>query len=386
MSQRSVLILGTRGIPAAHGGFETFAEQLSLFLIGRGWHVAVYCQHDVASLTRPSWIDSWKGVERINIEVVRTGPQATLEFDWQSLRDAARRDSICLVLGYNSAVFLPYLRFMGRRVVTNMDGLEWSRRKWNRPVRAWFWINEWVAAWTSHHLIADHPAIADHLATRRSRKAISMIPYGGVPIDSPALEPVTRLGLAPDRYLVSIARIEPENNILSIIEAFTRKPRGCKLVVLGPLDDRFPYHRAVKAAVNHEVLLPGAIYDAESVQALRFHARAYLHGHTVGGTNPSLVEALWAGNAVIAHDNVFNRWTAGEAQFFFSDVDSCDAMIDRVLTDSAAVATARMAARRRATETFGWPAVLEAYERRLMIEGGELAPVAERDLVKARQP
>lgn len=386
MSQRSVLILGTRGIPAAHGGFETFAEQLSLFLVGRGWHVAVYCQHDVAAVTRSSWVDVWKGVERINIQVSRTGPQASLEFDWHSIRDAARRDSLCLVLGYNTAVFLPYLRMMGRTVVTNMDGVEWRRQKWNRPVRAWFWINEWIAAWTSHHLIADHPAIADHLATRRSRKAVSMITYGGVPVDAAALEPLTRLGLSPDRYFVSIARIEPENNTLGIIEAFTRRPRGCKLVVLGTLDDRFPYHRAVKAAVNHEVLLPGPIYDADSVHALRFHARAYMHGHTVGGTNPSLVEALWAGNAVIAHDNVFNRWTAGDAQFFFSDVDGCDAQIETVLTDCAAVATARSAARQRAAETFEWRSVLEAYEQRLMAEGGELAPAAERDLVKARQP
>ncbi len=386
MSQRSVLILGTRGLPAAHGGFETFAEQLSLFLVGRGWHVAVYCQHDVATVTRPPWVDIWKGVERINIQISRKGPQASLEFDWHSIRDAARRDGLCLVLGYNSAIFLPYLRMMGRTVVTNMDGVEWRRQKWNRPVRAWFWINEWIAAWTSHHLIADHPAIADHLATRRSRTAVSMITYGGVPVDSAALEPLNRLGLARDRYFVSVARIEPENNILSIIEAFTRRPRGCKLVVLGTLDDRFPYHRAVKAAINHEVLLPGPIYDAESVRALRFHARAYMHGHTVGGTNPSLVEALWAGNAVIAHDNIFNRWTAGDAQFFFSDVDGCDAMIETVLTDSARVTTARTAARHRAAETFEWRSVLEAYEQRLMVESGELAPAAERDLVKARQP
>ncbi len=385
MSQRSVLILGTRGLPAAHGGFETFAEQLSLFLVGRGWHVAVYCQHNVTTISRLLWVDSWNGVERINIEVARIGPQSTLEFDWHSIRDAARRDSICLVLGYNSALFLPYLRLMGRTVVTNMDGLEWRRKKWNRAVRAWFWINEWIAAWTSHHLIADHPVVADHLATRRSRSAISMIPYGGVPIDAAIHAPLTRLGLVPDRYLVSIARIEPENNILGMVEAFTRKPRHCKLVILGTLDDRFPYHRAVKAAVNDEVVLPGAIYDAESVHALRFHARAYVHGHTVGGTNPSLVEALWAGNAVIAHDNAFNRWTAGEAQFFFDDVASCDAMIDRVLTDDVAVATARRAARRRAAETFGWRPVLEAYEQRLIVEGGVLAPAVERDLVKARQ-
>jgi glycosyltransferase involved in cell wall biosynthesis len=229
----------------------------------------------------------------------------------------------------------------------------------------------------SNRLIADHPVIAAHLATRRPRGAIAMIPYGGTPVEAAPEAAVLAMGLTPDRYLVSIARIEPDNNILTVIEAFSRRPRGASLVVLGRLDDANPYHRRVRAAAaaNPEVILPGAIYDPQIVAALRFHARAYLHGHMVGGTNPSLVEALWAGNAVIAHDNPYNRWTAGEAGFYFDGGDSCARMIERALTDPVAVACSRSAARARAEARFRWADILAAYEHEAlaMLAGREAA-------------
>ncbi len=361
--------MGTRGIPGAHGGFETFAEHLSLFLVARGWRVAVYCQIDGGAVSRRQWIDDWKGVERINIAVTTKGPLGTLDFDWRCIRDAMSRDSVCLVLGYNSAVFLPFLRWKKRRILTNMDGLEWRRQKWSRPVRGWFWVNEWIAAWVSHKLVADHPAIADHLASRRSRNGIVMIPYGGVPIEAadPALLAVR--DLVADRYLTSIARIEPENNILEIVQAFSRRVRGAKLAVLGTMHEGNAYHRAVKAAAGPEVSFLGPIYDQDALRCLRFHARAYVHGHSAGGTNPSLVEALWAGNAVIAHDNGFNRWTAGAAQFYFKDVAGCDAAISSILDNDKLVVPARLAARARARQAFAWPDVLAAYERELLALG-----------------
>ena len=359
----TLLILGTRGIPAAHGGFETFAEKLALFLVARGWRVGVYCQDEVSTITQRFRSEMWRGIELIRTQVASEGPRATLEFDWHCARDAARRQGGSLVLGYNGAVFLPWLRLAGRKVLTNMDGIEWRRPKWSFPVRAWFWVNEWIAAWSSHRLVADHPIIADHLATRRPRAATAMIPYGGVPIRSAPVAPLARLGLESGRYLVSIARIEPDNSILTLVEAFSRKPRGMKLVVLGTFSDEIAYHRQVMAAAGPEVLTPGAIYDASIVQALRFHARAYLHGHTVGGTNPSLVEALWAGNPVIAHDNPYNRWTAGDAGLFFNDEASCSEAIDRLIGDDALVERLKSAALARAEKDFQWQAVLEQYER-----------------------
>ena len=356
-----LLILGTRGLPAAHGGFETFAERAALYLVDRGWDVGVYCQDEVVAVERRVTVEMWRGIELIRVAVASRGPRATLEFDYHCAVDAARREGVCLVLGYNGAVFLPLLRWRGRPIITNMDGIEWRRPKWSMPVKAWFWVNEWIAAWASHRLVADHPAIADHLATRRPRDAIVTIPYGGDPVADAPVAPLAALGVTPGRYMVSIARIEPDNNILTLVEAFSRQRRDARLVVLGKLDVAIPYHAAVLSAAGDEVIFPGAIYDQDIVKALRYHARAYLHGHTVGGTNPSLVEALAAGCAIIAHDNCFNRGTAGEMQHYFADAEGCAAAITALFSDAAALARSRAAARRQAAE-FDWTRILETYE------------------------
>jgi glycosyltransferase involved in cell wall biosynthesis len=307
--------------------------------------------------------DLWRGVELRHVSVATSGPRATLDFDWHCIRDAETIPGICLVLGYNSGIFLAYLRLLGRKIITNMDGIEWRRRKWGRFAKIWLWMNEWAAARLSHRLIADHPEIARHLATRRNASAIAMIPYGGIRSGDAPDGHVRDLGLQPDQYLLTIARIEPDNCILEIVTAFSMRRRDMRLVVVGKLAADNTYHQRIRSAASDEVLFSGAIYDQDIVWALRRHARAYLHGHTVGGTNPSLVESLWAGNAVIAHDNCFNRWTAGEAGVFFSDTAECDRHISRVLSDPVWVATAARAALRQAETHFRWPDVLEAYER-----------------------
>ena len=368
MSPR-VLILGTRGVPAAHGGFESFAEKLSLFLVERGWRVTVYCQHDVAQVTQRFAVDTWRGVERVTVQVAEQGARGTISFDWHATQHASREDGVCLVLGYNTAMFMALLRWRGKKILINMDGIEWKRPKWSVSVRAWFYLNEWLGAWLGHRLVADHPAIEDHLATRRPRGAIAMIPYGGDEVVAVSAGPVTALGLTPQKYLVSIARIEPDNSILPMVQAFSRKARSSKLVVLGKLEPDNAYHAAVKAAASDDVLFPGAIYDKAAVQALRLHARAYCHGHTVGGTNPSLVESLWCGNAVLAHRNRFNQWTAGAEQFFFADTDECERMIERILADDIAVARAARMARLRAATDFVWTDILSAYQRELAALG-----------------
>ncbi len=367
---QSILILGTRGIPAAHGGFETFAEKLSLFLIKRGWHVCVYCQHEVERVEKRFESKIWRGIELINVQVASKGPRATLEFDAHCVRDAASREGICLVLGYNGAAFLPYLRIKGKKIITNMDGIEWRRPKWGIAARTWFWLNEWIAAWISHRLVADHPRIAEHLSTRRSSEAIVMIPYGGEAISEAPVAPVRALGLDPGRYLISIARIEPDNNILTIVEAFGRRPRNAKLVILGQLSESNPYHLAIREAAGKDVVFTGPIYDGEIVRALRYHARAYMHGHTVGGTNPSLVEALAAGNAVVAHDNEYNHWTAGAAGLYFSDAETCDKLMSRVIEDDLLVARRSALARERARQVFQWENILLAYEHEALQQLG----------------
>ncbi|MBA3476780.1 MAG: glycosyltransferase, partial [Lautropia sp.] len=147
-----------------------------------------------------------------------------------------------------------------------------------------------------------------------------------------------------------------------IVQGFSRKPRGCKLVVLGNYDRKMPYPRSVLEAASDEVVFPGAIYDKAVVSSLRFHSKAYVHGHQVGGTNPSLVEALGAGNAVIAHDNRFNRWVSGPQAAYFTDADSFAGHLDALLADPQRLQAMRAASRARYREAFRWETILGAYE------------------------
>jgi glycosyltransferase involved in cell wall biosynthesis len=354
-------ILGTRGVPAAHGGFETFAEHLALYLVARGWRVTVYCQEDGSG---PPVLDQWQGVQRVHIPVAQPGPRGTIAFDWIATRHAAQAGELCLTLGYNTAVFCAWLRMAGVPNLINMDGIEWQRAKWGPVAKAWFWANEHLGSRLGNHLVADHPEIKRHLSRAAAADKITIIAYGAERLGHLPDTAVRALGLQPGAYLTLIARPEPENSVLEVVQAFSRKPRGHTLAVLGAYNDSQPYHRAVRAAAGSEVRFLGAIYDKAVVQALRQHCTAYVHGHQVGGTNPSLVEALGAGNAVLAHDNRFNRWVAGEGARYFSGADSMAALLDEVLSPERpqALAPLRVAALQRFEEAFTWDAVLAQYE------------------------
>jgi glycosyltransferase involved in cell wall biosynthesis len=360
---RTLRILGTRGIPAAHGGFETFAEHLALYLVKQGWRVVVYCQEDGIG---PKFEDIWQGVERVHIPVSQTGPKGTIVFDWYATMHAARFGNLCLTLGYNTAVFCTLLRLKGIPNLINMDGIEWSRAKWGGMAKAWFWLNDWAGCWLGNHLVADHPQIKVHLQSRVADSKITTIPYGADAVSSAPLDPINALGLESGRFLTVIARAEPENSILEVVQGFSAKPRGYQLVVLGNYQEGNAYHRAVKSAASDEVLFVGAIYDKAVVQALRFHSAAYVHGHQVGGTNPSLVEALGAGNAVVAHNNLFNRWVAGDGATYFDDAKSFSSLMDELLNRSEKLGAMRARSRERFNKMFTWPDVLSQYEELLL--------------------
>lgn len=359
-----VNIVGTRGVPAMHGGFETFAEHMALFLAARGWKVNVYCQDDVGAHP-DGHRDAWNGVGRTHFRSGRSGPMGTILFDLKCTRHVLREPGIDLVLGYNTAIFVLLQKLRRRRVLMNMDGIEWKRSKWGLAAKSWFWFNEIVGANISNVPIADHPEIARHISARSLRTPV-MIPYGSDRIDAADAAIIEPFGVEPDQYFVSIARIEPENSILELVRAAAGLPSGMKALILGKFEPENPYHQKVKAAAGEKVLFPGAIYDAAIVKALRFHAFVYLHGHQVGGTNPSLVEALGAGNAVLAHDNPFNRWTAGEAQFFFNGEQGAAARMIELCEAPDAVARARVAASARHASEFTWQKILESYEEVLL--------------------
>lgn len=356
---RRVQILGTRGIPGSHGGFETFAEQLALYLTERGWEVTVYCQDRGRA---PVLEDNWNGINRVVVSTSSMSSLASIYFDWLTTVYAGRRGELALVLGYNTAVFCGLLRLRGVPCLINMDGLEWKRKKWSWPARAWLYFNERLGCIFGNHLIADHPEIANHLQTRTSKERITTIPYGSNAVGDRPSDVLDGYGLEANNYALIIARAEPENSLLEIVSAFSSRRRNMKLFVLGRYTDRFEYQRKVRAVASDEVIFPGAIYEREVVETLRRHTALYIHGHQVGGTNPSLVEALGAGSPVLAHDNVFNRWVAGKGATYFSDEKECASSLDELLGDRARLEQGRNASLVRHEEAFVLEHNLSLYE------------------------
>lgn len=360
---KTVRILGTHGVPANYGGFETAAENIARYLANHGWRVVVYCQTDG---TGPVTEDTWEGIERVIIPIDLPGWLGTSKFDWASIAHACRFRDICLTFGYNTGIFNFRQRLQGIPNIINMDGIEWSRKRWGIGRQAILYVNERFSALFGNHLIADHPEIEKYLWTRAPKRKISVITYGADPVSSAPVNPVEALELVPGRYLTLIARSIPENSIVELVAAFSSRRRNCKLVVLGKYDPAIDdYHRRVRDAASEEVLFPGPIYDSAVVKALRFHCNGYLHGHTVGGTNPSLVEAMGAGNPILAHDNQYNRWVARDSAIYFRTRNDADHQITALLSDCQMREKLKSAARRRFQEEFTWDYVAGEYEHLL---------------------
>lgn len=357
---KQLIITGIRGLPAAHGGFETFAENLAVYLVKHGWTVTVYCQESYDDFQKISETD-WQGVRRIHIPVKGQGAKATIIFDYLSLKHAARQPGLVLTLGYNTALFNLRLRLSGKKNLINMDGIEWKRDKWKWYEKAWLYMNERAGALIGNHLIADHPEIKNHLKTRVKESKITMIPYGARDVTVADVALLEQFKLEPHKYAVVIARAEPENSILEIVQSFSSKSREVKLVVLGKYDRSNPYHAEVLDAASNDVLFVGAVYEHSVLDALRFYSCLYVHGHTVGGTNPSLIEALGAGQPVLAHRNKFNRWVAGEGAAYFSNVSECEEQFDLLLKDTGRLTAMSESSRARFESHFRWDLVLSEY-------------------------
>lgn len=381
-----LLILGSRGIPARHGGFETFAERLALYLVSRGWRVTVYCQETGRGAIRES---TWRDICLVHVPVPKEGAGGTMWFDWRAIWHAKRETGVILTLGYNTALFSVLHRLFGQRLVINMDGVEWRRGKWGPLAKLWLWVNERAGGWFGNVLIADHPEIARYLASKYRRGKICMIPYGGdgmigetdVRDGSLWLE---QHGVPNDLHFgLIVARPEPENSILEIVQGFSSRFRGARLIVLGCFRDDIQYHRQVRQAASDEVVFVGAHYDKGLLTFLRTRCRVYFHGHRVGGTNPSLVESMAASSLVAAHDNIFNRWVLGKDGLYFSDVPQVMELCDRLFGSldpgvEEEIARRRAAARTRCSRCFRWDAILARYELVLggdmSVPGGELEP------------
>jgi glycosyltransferase involved in cell wall biosynthesis len=316
---RRLAILGSRGIPARYGGFETFAEELSTRLARAGVEVTVFCQG------RPeAGREFHEGVRLAHVRAPG-GPWGALYYDLRALWQARRGFDVVYMLGYGAGLFLWIPRLAGRTVWVNMDGREWRRAKWGAAARAWLRWMEGCALRAAHRVVCDSAAVATELVRERAPRApVSVLEYGAA-LSAPAEDPpvLEALSLRPAAYYLLVARIEPENHVLESVRAFVHSDTQRELVVVGDLERGGRYVEACRAAARVDcagrVRFLGAVFDRAVLRTLRAQAWAVIHGHSVGGTNPSLLEALAAGAPVLAHDNPYNREVLGEHAFWFRD-------------------------------------------------------------------
>jgi glycosyltransferase involved in cell wall biosynthesis len=355
-SSMNIAIAGTRGIPACYGGFETFAEQLSIRLVARGHRVTVFCE------ARDNPVEQYRGVKLRHLPVRNVGPLATVLYDAECLWHARSGFDVIYMLGYGSSAICWLPRLRGTQVWINMDGLEWARTKWNPIARLYLRLSEAFALRTPNRIITDAAAIKTNLQSRyRKLPLCDVIPYGCEIVSTALPENLTSFGLTPGSYYLVVCRFEPENLIREIIDGFLQSSTQARLVLVGDNASKSPYVRSLARYKSDRILFTGPVYDVQRIQALRYFCRAYLHGHNVGGTNPSLLEAMGCGNVVIANENPFNREVLGDSGLFFSTRNDVSACIDFVDSGQAGLAGMKVQVVERVKQFYTWDRITDYY-------------------------
>jgi glycosyltransferase involved in cell wall biosynthesis len=270
------------------------------------------------------------------------------------------------MLGYGAAWACWWPRIFGIPVWINVDGLEWTRSKWGRIARVYLRVMEWASSWTGTRVIADAETIGDRfLRLYPGRAPCDCIAYGADVVEdgSQNADALDGWALVPYEYVLVVARPEPENHILEIIEGYLQYRGRWPLVIVGDISGATPYQRCLLEKACARIRFVGGVYDTGTLQCLRLYAAAYLHGHSVGGTNPSLLEALACGNWVMAHDNPFNREVARDAADYFQTPCQLAACLEDWELRANCERAARSARARQIVRTFyDWERITDAYE------------------------
>ncbi len=360
-------ILGTRGIPARYGGFETLAEELSARLASRG--------HDVTVYTRSRYAEAGLTTHRgVKIRVLPTVPTKYLDTVVHGVLSGVdamfeRFDAVLVCNAINAAFsFLP--RFSGRtRVVLNVDGLERNRRKWSAVGRLAYRISERLSTMLPDAVVSDARVIEAYYREKFEFPSV-FIPYGGDLPEPRGRDTLDRLGLTPERYALYVSRLEPENNALAVIRAYRDVPGTTPLVVVGDAPYAAAYIARLREAADPRVLMPGAIYG-EGYRQLLANAAVYVQATEVGGTHPALVEALGYGRVVCYNATPENEEVAAGAALPF-DVNqpaSLTRLLGQVLDDPASHSVWKERAKERTRERYRWDDVVDRYEAVLEAPG-----------------
>lgn len=360
MENKKVAIIGTQGVPAQYGGFESLAENLIGPLSSDKIRYTVYCSSKAYSQK----LYEYKNASLEYIPFDANGAQSII-YDIISLLKARRKSDVLLILGVSGCCFLPIFRVFApnKKLVTNIDGLEHRREKWNKYAKMFLKYSEKMAVKYSDIIITDNKGIQDYVTEEYGKSSV-MIAYGGDHAVQNSLSTEQQNGilqkynLAPTNYSITVCRIEPENNCHIILDAFSQTDKN--LVFIGNWN-KSKYGQDLKEKYsqfkNIKILDP--IYDLNILYALRSNAHSYIHGHSAGGTNPSLVEAMFFGIPIIAYDVVYNRETTHGKALYFNSVEKLREILTDSVTDLGIYGSAM---KQLALENYTWQTIVKQYE------------------------
>jgi glycosyltransferase involved in cell wall biosynthesis len=359
-----IAMLGTRGVPARYGGFETAVEEIGQRLAASGHEVTVYCRGE--RHPEPEYL----GMRLVHLPAVRRKVAETLSHTGISVAHTARHKlarqgaDVGLVFNAANAPLLPMLRALRIPVATHVDGLEWKRSKWSGAGKRYYQMSERLAVRWSDALIADAKGIQDYYRERYAADSV-LIPYGAPILERPDLDKVRAAGYEPGGYHLVVARFEPENHVHVAVAGYRASTATRPLVVVGsaPYADEYTAGLHELAGDDPRITFLGGVWDQDLLDGLYAGALTYIHGHSVGGTNPSLLRAMGAGTAVLAWDVNFNREVLGDTGRFFGDPPALARLIEQAEADPAAESGRGAAACKRAAERYVWDDVAGDYEK-----------------------
>lgn len=353
-----IAIIGTRGIPNHYGGFEQFAEYLAKGLVERGHDITVYNSH-----THPYQASEWNGVKIVHCEDPedKWGTAGQFAYDLNCILHARKQGyEIILQLGYTSSTVWGWL--LPRKnciITTNMDGLEWKRTKYSKPVRAFLKKAEWLGTVFSDHWIADSLGIQRYLKDKYNIPS-TYIPYGALPFEDPDALVLDKYKVIKYGYNMLVARLEPENNIDTILEGVSKASNQMVFLVIGKHTTKYGEYLKAKYAAFEMIKFVGGVYDIGELNNLRFYSNIYFHGHSVGGTNPSLLEAMASQAFICANQNEFNSTILEKDALYFANSSQVTEILDH--TDKKDYAPFVSNNLRKIKEIYDWSNIINQYE------------------------
>ncbi|HEU0172878.1 MAG TPA: DUF1972 domain-containing protein, partial [Blastocatellia bacterium] len=355
-----IAILGTRGIPANYGGFETFAEQLGTRLAARGHEITVYGRKHYSTTSA----STYKGVNLVVLSTIRHKYFDTVIHTLLSILHATpRRYDAILICNAANSVFSFIPRLFGTPTLVNVDGLERKRKKWNWIGRQYYLISEWLSTFLPTAIVTDAQVIQDYYATRY-RKESEMIAYGAEVVRRADPDKLLKFGLQANRYALYVSRLEPENNAHLVIEAYSRVKTDMPLAIVGGAPYADEYISRLKSAKDPRVKFLGFVFG-EDYRALQQNAYCYVHATEVGGAHPALIEAMGAGNCALTLATPENMEVIGDAGLSYKSAEELALYLQRVIDDPAIISEYRHRAMNRVNERYNWEQITNSYEELL---------------------